>query len=247
MILNKSVAACIPARYASTRLPGKPLLDINGVPMVVAVAARCHQLSNVDQVVVLTDDELIYRVVTEAGFDAVVTSQSHQSGTDRLTEYSIKNQFDYYINVQGDEPFFNIAEVNELITTTIEKNAEIGTILVPINDAAKLFDESRVKVVMNKSGEALYFSRQAIPAQRGLPYRKWLEKGTYYQHIGIYTFSNQALSQIKTMKLSTLEQYEQLEQLRWIENGMKIQCSIGTVATPSIDTQEDYDRLFQIN
>ncbi len=243
MIQNKSISVCIPARYQSSRLPGKPLALIAEKPMILRVLENMSNSKYADNVIVLTDDQRIMEVIQNAGHKAMMTSESHQSGTDRIIEYSKSNSYDYYFNVQGDEPLVTGENIDYFISQTIESQSGLSTPITQITDDSDLFDYSKVKCVFDINRFAIYFSRQAIPSQRDIPYRNWLEKSKYYKHIGIYGFSNLALKQISDFTIGKLELVEQLEQLRWLENCLKIYCIEMNINNISVDTVEDLETI----
>lgn len=233
----------IPSRYASTRFPGKPLAMINRKPMIQHVFERASSALN--HVVVATDDNRIYKKVKSFGGNVVLTSKDHQSGTDRCAEALIKFesetdlQFDAIINIQGDEPFIAIEQIQQLNSILTKQIAELATLIKPIDNKKDLFDNNKVKVVTDINSLALYFSRQPIPHFRGLDENDWINKHTYYRHIGMYGYSRTALLNITKLNKGKLENCESLEQLRWLENGYKIKTGITHVESLGIDTPED--------
>lgn len=237
----------IPARYGSTRFPGKPLAIINGKPMIQHVYEKTCQA--LDFVVAATDDERIINAVEAFGGNVVSTNKNHQSGTDRCAEALLKyekdtgKQFNAIINIQGDEPFIDpeqILQVNHLLQI---ENADLATLIKPIDSTEHLFNPNKVKVIIDKSADAIYFSRQPIPYLRGEDTNHWIKKHTYYHHIGMYGYSRQALINITKLKKSNLEICESLEQLRWIENGYKIKTAITQIESIGIDTPDDLENI----
>ncbi len=246
MIDNQSVTICIPARYESERLPGKPLIKLDGIPMIVRVAQNMSQSIYADKVVVLTDDERIQKVVQEYQLDVMMTSPHHSSGTDRVIEYYSKHNSDIVVNVQGDEPLIKATQIDDFIKSIANSLINIVTTCKKINDATELFDYNTVKCIFRKDCQALYFSRQAIPSFREEPYKNWIKLGEYYKHIGIYGFKNDVLNEIKSLPLSSLETIEKLEQLRWLDNGLEIKCIVTKLNNFGIDTEDDitkYEKL----
>lgn len=235
----------IPARYASTRFPGKPLALLGGVPIIERVYKQVDGL--LDKVVVATDDNRIYDVVKGFGGNVVMTSSNHKSGTDRVKEaYDINGEaYDVVVNIQGDEPFIQAAQIKLLCECFNDDNVDIATLVKPFTvkdgfDA--LSNPNSPKVVVDKEMHALYFSRSIIPYLRGVEKEEWLSKHTYYKHIGLYAYRSDVLDEITNMPQSALEMAESLEQLRWLENGMTIKVGITNLETIGIDTPDDLRR-----
>ena len=233
----------IPARYASTRFPGKPLVKIDGKPMIQHVFERAQQI--VDDVFVATDDERIEKAVLEFGGKVVMTSAEHPSGTDRVAEavQKIAADFDVVVNVQGDEPFLKSSQIEALLKCFEDENTQIATLITPITSSDILFDENKVKVVRNVDEFAMYFSRNPIPYQRGVEKENWLEHHEYFLHLGIYGFKSEVLSKVTEFKPSPLEQMEKLEQLRWLEHGLTIKTATTEHQNFGIDVPEDLEKL----
>jgi len=238
----------IPARYASTRFPGKPLANMAGKPMIQRVYEQAKKA--VDDVWVATDEERILDVVQAFGGKAVMTSNEHKSGTDRIQEaYSkIEGEFDVIINVQGDEPFIQPEQIESLKDCFDSKSVELATLVKPFRkedgfDA--LFNPNSPKVVINKNNEAIYFSRSIVPYIRDVHHTEWLNRHTFYKHIGMYAYSADVLSEITQLPQSSLEKAESLEQLRWIENGYRIKVGYTDIETIGIDTPEDMNRAIR--
>lgn len=235
----------IPARYASTRFPGKPLVQIGGKMMIQRVYEQVKDL--LDEVIVATDDQRIFDAVEGFGGKAVMTAESHKSGTDRCREAFEKcgANYDVVVNIQGDEPFIQ-AEQIALLKSCFESPAtELATLVKPFSKedgTAALFNPNTPKVVLNQYSEAIYFSRSVIPYIRGIEENEWLNHHTFYKHIGLYAYRADILMQITEMKQSSLEIAESLEQLRWIENGLKIKVAITHHETIGIDTPEDLEK-----
>jgi 3-deoxy-manno-octulosonate cytidylyltransferase (CMP-KDO synthetase) len=237
------IAAIIPARYASTRFPGKPLADIAGKTMIQRVYEQCKQINELAYVIVATDDERIYQKVIQFGGQACMTSSQHLTGTDRIWEVVEKLNLavDVIINVQGDEPFIQPSQIQNIIDCFQDPNAAIATLVKPIQQNEVLFNVNAPKVVLDDAHFALYFSRQAIPFLRNEPTENWLNNHTYYQHIGIYGFRKDVLQKLVKLAPSKLEQAESLEQLRWLAAGYKIKTATTHETTIAIDTPEDLE------
>ncbi len=240
------VLAIIPARYASTRFPGKPLAQLGGKSVIERVY---HQVSQaVENVVVATDDDRIFDAVIAFGGRAVMTATTHTSGTDRCYEAYTKvatqsGEYDIVINVQGDEPFIAREQIESLIECfNREDRVDIATLVKPfeVEDGVEALENpNSPKVVVDKAMCALYFSRSVIPYLRGVEKGDWLKKHTFYKHIGMYGFRAEALKDVTSLPCSSLEIAESLEQLRWIENGYKIGVGVTNIQTIGIDTPED--------
>ncbi len=236
----------IPARYASTRFPGKPLADILGQPMIQRVYERASQV--LDTVVVATDDQRIYDAVVQFGGRVVMTSENHKTGTDRCYEALTKlpETYDVVINIQGDEPFIAIDQIEALKNCFVSDQIQLATLVKPF-DANISIDElenpNTPKVILSQAGEAICFSRSVIPYLRGVEKSQWAAAHTYYKHIGIYAYRTDILAQITKMTQTPLEKAESLEQLRWLENGLHIHVAITHSDNHSIDTPEDLQRV----
>ncbi len=241
--------AIIPARYASTRFPGKPLADMGGKPMIQRVYEQVKRA--VHDVWVATDDSRIFETVKAFGGKAVMTSTDHRSGTDRIQEaYSkIGEDFDVVINVQGDEPFIQPEQIESLKECFNSKDVELATLVKPFKKEDGfdvLFNPNSPKVVINKKSEAIYFSRSIVPYIRDAHHTEWLDKHTFYKHIGMYAYRVDVLKEITQLPQSLLEKAESLEQLRWIENGYRIRVGYTDVETIGIDTPEDMERAIKL-
>ena len=239
------VLAIIPARYASTRFPAKPLAMLGGKPIVQRVYEQVAKA--VERVVVATDDERIYDAVAAFGGEVVMTSTEHRSGTDRCAEAYRKLGYeaDIVINVQGDEPFVATEQIQALIECFDDKTIDIATLVKPFSAEGgieALENPNSPKVVLNKKGEAIYFSRSVVPYLRDVERSEWLKHHTFYKHIGIYAFRAKRLGEVTALAQTTLEKAESLEQLRWLENGYKIGVGITDIETIGIDTPEDLER-----
>jgi 3-deoxy-manno-octulosonate cytidylyltransferase (CMP-KDO synthetase) len=239
------VLAIIPARYASTRFPAKPLALLGGKPIVQRVYEQVKKV--VERVVVATDDERIYDAVVSFGGEAVMTSANHKSGTDRCAEAykRLDYEADIVINVQGDEPFVAPEQIEALVKCFEKESVDIATLVKPFSAEGgieALENPNSPKVVLNKEGEAIYFSRSVVPYLRGVERSEWLKSHTFYKHIGIYAFRAKALGEVTALAQTPLEKAESLEQLRWLESGYKIKVGITNIETIGIDTPEDLQR-----
>lgn len=235
----------IPARYASTRFPGKPLVDIHGKSMIQRVYEQCVK-AELDRIVVATDDTRISDHVKAFGGEVIMTSKQHQSGTDRIAEAAEKLKLDtndIVINIQGDEPFINPEDIKLLGDCFTDKRTQIATLVKQIKDFDTLTNPNSPKVVLGLQKQALYFSREAIPHLKGYEKKDWLEKKNYFQHIGVYAFKYEILKEVAQLKNSPLEQSEGLEQLRWLENGYKIHTAEITSDCIAVDCPEDLKRI----
>jgi 3-deoxy-manno-octulosonate cytidylyltransferase (CMP-KDO synthetase) len=234
------ILGVIPARYASTRFPGKPLAMIKGKPMVQRVYEQASK-ANLTEVVVATDDDRIAEVVRSFGGNVVMTSPDHPSGTDRCAEAmaKYKSGWDAVINIQGDEPYIHPNQINILAEILQREDVEIGTLIKKISLTEELLNVNTPKVVINEKGEALYFSRQPIPYKKGEEITEWVNRHTYYKHIGIYGYKASVLPKLTLLKQSSLEVAESLEQLRWLENGYRIATGITVEETLAVDTPDD--------
>jgi len=246
------VLGLIPARFASTRLPGKPLVDLGGQSMIARVVARARQ-ANLARVVVATDDERILRHVQDFGGEAVLTRPDHPSGTDRLWEafQQLGTPAGYgpaevhcIVNIQGDEPFVHPAQINALADLfTDEASApDIATLVKPVVSEEELFSPHLPKAVLSQQGHALYFSRHPLPYQRQRPPAEWLAHHRYLRHLGLYAYKPSVLEQLTQLPVSPLEAAESLEQLRWLEAGFRIRCAETELDAFGIDTPEDVAR-----
>ena len=237
--------AIIPARYASTRFPAKPLARLGGTPVIQRVY---EQVAGVlDDAVVATDDERIYEAVRSFGGKVEMTSTAHRSGTDRCREAYDKQgrEYDVVVNVQGDEPFIRREQLEALKRCFDNPTTDIATLVKPFTEAdglAALESPNSPKVVLDVQSQAVYFSRSVIPYLRNVPREEWLAKHTFYKHIGIYAFRSEVLRKVTALPQSPLEIAESLEQLRWLENGYKIGVGITDAETVGIDTPEDLAR-----
>lgn len=237
--------AIIPARYASTRFPAKPLALLGGKPMIQHVYERVSCV--LDDVVVATDNQRIYDAVVRFGGRAVMTSPDHRTGTDRCLEayQNFGVEADVVINVQGDEPFIAEEQILALMRGFENPQTDIATLIKPFPTTTTyetLSNPNTPKVIINPQGQALYFSRSVIPYLRGIEQTHWASHHTYYKHIGIYAYRIEALCKVTQLQQTSLELAESLEQLRWLENGLTIQTAITNIETIGIDTPEDLQK-----
>ncbi len=239
-------AGIIPARYASTRFPGKPLVMIGNKPMVERVYEQA--LKSLTMVFVATDDERIFEAVRKFGGKAVMTSPEHFSGTDRCAEAvdkimkEIGEKIDVVINIQGDEPFIQPEQIDLLKLCFNDKTVQIATLIRKAAAGEDIFNPNQPKVILDNEGNAIYFSRAAIPYIRDYEGQEWSARHVYYKHIGLYAYKTEVLKKITKLQRSFLEKAESLEQNRWIENGFKIRCATTEWESFGIDTPEDLKR-----
>ncbi len=237
--------ALIPARYASTRFPGKPLVDLMGKPMIQHVYERVHTVF--EACYVATDDSRIERTVLSFGGRVVMTSSEHPSGTDRCREALVKveqetgEKFDVVVNIQGDEPFVSREQLELIQQCFADSGTDIATLVRPFGPQEDMFNPNAPKVVVSTQGYALYFSRSVIPYQRGVEPSLWGKKFKYLKHIGMYAYRTDVLHRISNLPRGVLEQCESLEQLRWLENGFKIKVAETLSEGLSIDTPQDLE------
>ena len=238
------VLGVIPARFASTRFPGKPLIEIDGKSMIERVYGQAKKATGLQHVVVATDDHRIADEVTRFGGQFVMTASTHQSGTDRCAEVADQlADYDVIINIQGDEPYIDPRQIELLISCFEDPAVELATLIKEIHTEEELFNVNIPKVVVNSRQEAIYFSRNTIPYIRNSEKSDWLRKQRFYKHIGIYGYSKTALAAITMLEPSGLELAESLEQLRWVENGYAIQTRVTDIETIAIDTPEDLNKI----
>lgn len=238
--LQTSFIGIIPSRYASTRFPGKPLVMIDGKSMIERVYRQALLSALLSKVIVATDDERIFKHVKSFGGEVIMTSATHQSGTDRCAEViaGLHESFDVAINIQGDEPYIQPEQIDLLCACFKNEETQIATLVKAINHIEDIENPNVVKAVLSNSNKALYFSRLAIPYNRN-------QSATisYYKHIGIYAYRTTVLSLLSKLPVSLLESAESLEQLRWLENGFSIQTAITQYETIAIDTPADLEKL----
>lgn len=252
--MNSTVVAIIPARYASTRLPGKPILDIGGKPMVVRVAERARQVASINRVIIATDDHRIFDIVAAAGEEVMMTSPDHQTGTDRLAEVAAQLDAEIIVNVQGDEPLIEPATIESALKPLLaDSSIVMSTTSEPIESAADLLNPNVVKVVTDPLGFALYFSRSLIPFPRSaVQVHGSIEAALaaepelfsrYAKHTGMYVYRREFLLSYAKLPATPLEQSELLEQLRALEHGYKIKVVKVAHRSIGVDTPEDLERV----
>jgi len=239
--------AIIPARYQSTRFPGKPLALLNNKPVIQWVYENASKA--LDKVWVATDDERIFEAVKKFGGNVIETAGSHRSGTDRCAEAARKLSqqinFDVVINIQGDEPFIQAKQMEQLMTCFADET-QIATLIKKIDNTEELFNANRPKVVTDTQKNALYFSRSPIPFVRGEKESGWLLAANFWVHIGMYAYKKEVLQQITQLPHGMLERVEALEQLRWLENGYKIKTAVTEHQSIGIDTPDDLENALQL-
>lgn len=231
--------AIIPARYASTRFPGKPLALLAGIPIIQHVYERVSQ--SIDECWVATDDERILQTVINFGGKAIMTRSNHQSGTDRIQEAvsNIRTDADIIINIQGDEPFIQTSQIETICQLFEDPNTQIATIGKFFTSMDAIINPNSPKIVTDLNGFAMYFSRSTIPFIRGKENKDWLLHYPFLKHLGIYAYRKNVLEEITQLPQSPLEQAESLEQLRWLQNGYRIKVGLTDIETIGIDTPED--------
>ncbi len=241
-----NILGIIPARYASTRFPGKMLADIAGKTMVQRVYEQACKAKALTKVVVATDSELIYTHVQTFGGEVVMTSEHHPSGTDRCYEalQKVGGAYDFVMNIQGDEPFIQPTQIDTL-ASVLTADTELATLIKTIDDYRTLTDSGEAHVVINTRQEAIYFSRSIIPFVRGEAVETWLQKHSFYKHVGLYAYRADRLAAITQLPVSALEKAESLEQLRWIENGYRIKVAFTDMESVCIETPEDLQRVLE--
>ncbi len=246
--MNIKIAAIIPARYASTRFPGKPLALIHGKTMIRRVYEQVSKAKMIAQVVVATDDQRIVDEVESFGGNVVMTAADHPSGTDRCAEalQKLNADFQVVINIQGDEPFIAPEQIDLLAAMFQNPELEIASLATPIKSDEELNSPNVVKVVIGKSGKALYFSRSPIPYLRENASRNFTANHTFLKHVGIYAYRSEVLKQIVKLERSTLEKAESLEQLRWLENGFSVHIKCTESESLAVDTPEDLSKIINI-
>lgn len=239
----KRIVGIIPARYASTRFPGKPLIDIGGKSMIQRVYEQCKKATVLSDVIVATDDERIAAHVTDFGGKVVMTAETHQSGTDRCAEVLSKldTSCDVVINIQGDEPFIDPNQIALLAEAFQEKSTQIASLIKKIKQEDEVKNPNVVKAIRNTKGEAIYFSRSPIPYRRNPGVEI-----TYFKHVGIYAYRADLLPELTRLPLGLLEQAESLEQLRWVEHGYRIALRETDLETIAIDTPDDLERVLKM-
>ena len=240
-MIDPKVIVVIPSRYASTRLPGKPLVLLAGKPMVQHVYEQAKHAQTVHRVLVATDDQRISDAVTAFGGEARMTRSDHRTGTERIAEVAAHEAGDVFVNVQGDEPLIDPVAIDTAVGALLEEpQAQISTVATPIRHAGDIMDPNVVKTVLDFDGNALYFSRAPIPWIRDTQQKLHVN---YWKHLGLYVFQREALLEYPTLPQGELEKIEQLEQLRWLENGWKIRVAEVAHDAVSVDVPEDVARV----
>ena len=237
--------AIIPARYESSRFPGKPLVDIQGKSMIQRVYEQCLK-AKLNRVIVATDDKRIFDHVLNFGGEVIITHSKHKSGTDRIAEAAKKLKLSgdtIILNIQGDEPFIDPEDINTLSACFNDEGTQIATLIKVIKEVDVLLNKNSPKVAIGLKDQALYFSREAIPHLIGFDKKDWLSKQTYFQHIGIYAFKHATLKALSLLPIGVLEQSEGLEQLRWLENGYTIKTTQTESECTAVDCPEDLERI----
>ncbi|MGZ3885675.1 MAG: 3-deoxy-manno-octulosonate cytidylyltransferase [Bacteroidia bacterium] len=237
----------IPARFASSRFPGKPLADILGKSMLQRVYEQASRSENLNEVIIATDDERIKKHAESFGAKVAMTRADHPSGTDRCFEalQIAGGAYDYVINIQGDEPFIDPCQI-DLLASVCDGSTELATLMIKCSSHDVLFDTGEVKITLNTNREALYFSRQVIPFIKNVQPSDWHRHHTYYRHVGMYAYRCDVLQKITKLAPSSLETAESLEQLRWLENGFRIRCAETNFDSHCIDTPEDIEKVIKL-
>jgi len=249
---SMKILGVIPARYASSRFPGKPLAVIDGMTMIRRVYEQAVQCASLERVIVATDHETIRSHVALFGGDVMMTGEHHRSGTERCHEVVEKLRldgeiYDCVINIQGDEPFIEPAQIESVAGCFSVSTTLLATLIRKVTDSEDLTNPSVVKVVVDNHGSALLFSRSAIPFIRGMEPQKWLSATAFYKHTGIYGYRSSVLDELVALPPSPLELAESLEQLRWLENGYRIQTQITEYDSVAIDTPADLLKITNRN
>jgi len=242
------IAGIIPARYASSRFPGKPLAVIHNKPMIQHVYEHAIKAGKLDDLIVATDDTEIEKAVKKFGGKVMMTDPEHNTGTERCAEIQkilkhTGNSFDVIINIQGDEPFIDPKQIDLVASCFYDGNVQIATLARKIENENELFDPNVVKVITGTDGMAIYFSRQTIPYITGINTEDWLRESAHYKHIGIYGYRASIIEEIVALKKTPLEDAERLEQLRWLENGYSIKVKETTIESYGVDVPEDLSKF----
>lgn len=247
--MSLNTLGVIPARYASSRFPGKPLVMIEGKSMIMRVYEQTLKTTVLNRVIVSTDDERIFNHVKDCGGEVMMTSESHVSGTSRIGEvvenlsFLGKCPYDVIVNIQGDEPFIEPSQIDLAVSLFSNPEVMIGTLIRKIENSEDLTNPNVVKVVVDRGGKALYFSRSPIPFFRGTPQDDWINQHDYFRHIGLYAYRSSVLKKILTLPLAPPEVAESLEQLRWLYHGYSIHTAVTDIETIGIDVPEDLLKL----
>ncbi len=241
------ILGVIPARYASSRLPAKALKIIAGKTMIQRVYEQANKAKKISDVAIATDHSSIYNTAKDFGCKKVLmTSANHKNGTERCNEviHLLNTEYDYVVNIQGDEPFVQPEQL-DLLCSLLNGKTELATLVAPITEEAALFSNSVMKVVFDKNNEALYFSRECVPHLRDVPKQEWIAKGTFYKHVAIYAYRTDILNEIADLPVTPLEKSESLEQLRWLENGYRMKIGITDFESMSVDTPNDLEKAIK--
>ncbi len=241
------ILGIIPSRYESSRFPGKPLIDIAGKSMIQRVYEQSLKSTLINELVVATDDQRIFDHVKSFGGNVMMTSNSHTSGTDRCGEV-VKTYVDYdiIINIQGDEPLIRPEQLDELLIVFKNSDVKLATLIKKMTSIEDILNPNRIKVVLDKNKNGVYFSRSPIPFIANTNKGEWLNKADFWKHIGIYAWRSDVLSKLISLPKTELEQHESLEQLRWIYNGYKIATVETEIETPNIDAPEDLEKVLSL-
>jgi len=239
-----NILGVIPARYASSRFPGKPLVQIKGLSMIQRVYEQAIKSSKLSKVTVATDHNKIFNHVKDFGGDVILTEENHSSGTERCIEVlkASRDEFDFLINIQGDEPLIDPRQI-DLLAASLNKDVTVGTLAKKIANQEELLNPNVVKVVWNIANRAHYFSRNIIPHLLNVPQNEWLEKFTFFKHIGIYAYRADILARFPALSPSPLEKAESLEQLRWLHHGIAIKVVETDMETIGVDTPDDVKKV----
>ena len=241
--MEKKTLGVIPARFASTRFPGKPLIDLGGKSMIMRVYEQACKSTTLHSVIVATDDARIFDHVVAHGGKAIMTSSDHATGTDRCSEVALRMpEFHEVVNIQGDEPFIRPEQIDAVVFALRQISLPIATLVKSISDPVAIHNPNTVKALI-RNHEAIYFSRSALPFVRGVAPKQWAEYADYYKHIGIYAYERETLLNLSTLPPGGWEKAESLEQLRWLEAGYRIAIGITDFETIGIDTPEDVEKV----
>jgi 3-deoxy-manno-octulosonate cytidylyltransferase (CMP-KDO synthetase) len=241
------ILGIIPSRYESSRFPGKPLIDIKGRSMIQRVYEQAKQSDLINELVVATDDDRIFNHVKNFGGNVMMTSTKHTSGTDRCGEVIENyNGFNIVINIQGDEPLIRPEQLDNLLHVFKNSDVKIATLVRKMSNIKEVLNPNRIKVVLDKNKNGIYFSRSPIPYVAKYDKKEWLNHATFWKHIGIYAWRTDVLTQLVNLPKTKLESIESLEQLRWLFNGYQIKTVETKIETPNIDTPEDLEKVLSL-
>lgn len=242
-----NILGIIPARFESSRFPGKPLADIAGKSMIRRVYEQASKVTSLSKVIVATDHEDVYDHVRSFDGNAVITNPDHPSGTDRCFEVLNKENkfYEFIVNIQGDEPFVAPDQI-ELLVSILDHSVELATLAKKIETNEELIDPNEAKLVLNSKNEGIYFSRNPIPYLKDIPRIDWVEHHEYFKHVGVYAYRSDVLESITKIPVSDLEKAESLEQLRWIENGYTIKVALTNIDSVCIDTPDDIKKALKV-